>query len=173
MTGDNLPTVNLGSDFGQIAEMFMGWFHTCVSNTEGRAKCYGDSRSGQLGNGNNDNLGRGENTMGDYLAYLDLGSDFAVSYFSVSGGVPWQTCAVSTENEVKCWGSNNQGQLGIGDTVNRGDQAGQMGDSLPYLNLSWPMTTMCDAAEMYGVDWHELVSILCLCSVRVFQSVLC
>ena len=153
MTGDYLPTVNLGSDFGEIAEIFRGWFHGCILNTEGKAKCFGDNRAGQLGNGNNDNLGRGENTMGDYLPYLDLGSDFDISHFS--GGGSWTVCAVSTENEVKCWGGNGNGNLGIGDTVNRGEAPDQMGDVLPFVDLLFG--DQCPAADMYGVNWDDFV----------------
>ena len=32
---------------------------------------------------------------------------------------------------MKCWGYNVYGQLGLGDTANRGDDPGEMGDSLP------------------------------------------
>lgn len=176
--GDNLPIVNLGTGF-VVEDLLLGNGFSCALNTEGGVKCWGQNPDGRLGYGHTDTIGDNSNEMGDYLDYVDLGTGFVASHLatggisSVWGAGSGSVCVVSTENEVKCWGSNNQGQLGIGDTVNRGDQAGQMGDSLPYLNLSWPMTTMCDAAEMYGVDWHELVSILCLCSVRVFQSVLC
>ena len=31
---------------------------------------------------------------------------------------------------VKCWGRNDYGQLGYGDTQHRGDGAGEMGDNL-------------------------------------------
>ncbi|MEK7690922.1 MAG: hypothetical protein AAB425_07865, partial [Bdellovibrionota bacterium] len=37
--------------------------------------------------------------------------------------------------ETKCWGFNGSGRLGLGDTMARGQTAGQMGDSLPVINV--------------------------------------
>jgi hypothetical protein len=36
---------------------------------------------------------------------------------------------------LKCWGNNDGGALGIGDTDNRGDDPGEMGDQLPAVRL--------------------------------------
>ncbi len=46
---------------------------------------------------------------------------------------------------LKCWGKNTNGQLGLGDTADRGDNPGEMGALLPAVNLqsSLPVTSMC------------------------------
>ena len=36
---------------------------------------------------------------------------------------------------MKCWGNGANGQLGYGDTQNRGDGPGEMGDNLPILHV--------------------------------------
>ena len=44
-------------------------------------------------------------------------------------------CTITTANTVSCWGGNDRGQLGLGDTKNRGDLPHQMGDALPFLQF--------------------------------------
>ena len=36
---------------------------------------------------------------------------------------------------VNCWGANDVGQLGLGDTQQRGDAPGEMGAALPVVQL--------------------------------------
>ena len=37
--------------------------------------------------------------------------------------------------QVKCWGMGNHGILGRGDTTHAGDQSGETGSSLPFVDL--------------------------------------
>ena len=43
--------------------------------------------------------------------------------------------ALLDDGAVKCWGRNDYGQLGYGDTNNRGDASGEMGEALPAVAL--------------------------------------
>ncbi len=40
----------------------------------------------------------------------------------------------------QCWGWGQGGQLGLGDRLNRGDQPGQMGDALSFVDLGTGVT---------------------------------
>ena len=45
------------------------------------------------------------------------------------------SCVIFQGGGVKCWGQNNYGQLGVGDSINRGNSLNQMGSNLPFVNL--------------------------------------
>lgn len=48
------------------------------------------------------------------------------------------SCALLDDQTVKCWGRNDQGQLGLGDTNDRGLDSSTMGDALPSVALGEP-----------------------------------
>ncbi len=45
------------------------------------------------------------------------------------------SCAILAGGSLKCWGYNSQGNLGQGDTQQRGNSANQMGDNLLAIDL--------------------------------------
>ena len=100
-----------------------------------RSKCWGWNANGQLGLG--DTLARGYRAgeMGANLPSVDLGAEWTVVEVAVGA---WHTCT-RLENgaarALKCWGRNYDGQLGLGNTDHRGDVEGDMGDSLPAVQL--------------------------------------
>ena len=44
-------------------------------------------------------------------------------------------CTILDNSMLKCFGTNSYGQLGLGDTLNRGDNPQELGDYLPVVNL--------------------------------------
>ena len=71
--------------------------------------------------------------MGDNLPAVDLGTGRTATAIFSGGGS--HMCAFLDDKSLKCWGGNYFGQLGLGDTNNRGDASGEMGDNLPVVDL--------------------------------------
>ena len=93
-------------------------------------KCWGANNVGQLGY--DDLVWRG-NTAGQMasLGYVDLGIGRTAKKVAAGNN---HTCAILDNDNVKCWGFNNSGQLGYDDTATRGSTAGSMA-LLPYVNV--------------------------------------
>jgi alpha-tubulin suppressor-like RCC1 family protein len=133
--GDSLPAIDLGTSRTAVA-IAGGSNHTCAILDNASLKCWGLNSTGQLGLGDTADRGDNAGEMGDNLPAIDLGSGRSVVQVAPSSSPSFShTCALLDNGSVKCWGYNSSGQLGLGDTVNRGDNAGEMGDNLPAVNL--------------------------------------
>lgn len=129
--GDALPAVALGTG-RTVTAVVAGPSHTCAILDNHQLKCFGDNRLGQLGLGDTESRGDQPDEMGDRLPAVDLGQGSKPVAVAAGDGF---TCALLEGGQVKCWGGNDEGQLGLGDQVARGDQPGEMGDALPALDL--------------------------------------
>ena len=114
--GDNetlatLFPIDLGADAEQIVA---GRHHTCALLTGGGVKCWGRNLYGQLGTGGIDHIGDDE--VPAAIPAIDLGGPAQ----AITTG-DYHTCALLDEREILCWGLNDYGQLGYGDTLLRGD----------------------------------------------------
>jgi cysteine-rich repeat protein len=127
--GDNLKPISLGVGV-KVKSIAAGPAHTCAILDNATVKCWG--RAGSLGLGVPDNVGDDGSEMGEKLPIVLLGTGRTVKEISAQGDA---TCVLLDNDTLKCWGLNNWGQLGLGDTSPRGDNIGQMGDSLPTLLL--------------------------------------
>ena len=100
--------------FDPVVQLVAGNNHTCVLQASGVVYCWGDNRFGQLGYNRTDNLADGEPvtsfgtvTLGGIATRIAAGGD--------------HTCAVLQGGALRCWGRNDFGQLGRGNTANIGD----------------------------------------------------
>jgi alpha-tubulin suppressor-like RCC1 family protein len=120
--GDSLAYVNLGT--GRTAtKVAAGANHTCALLDNKKLKCWGLNSSGQLGYNSTTTVGVSSSQMGDNLPTVNVGSGMDVLDVQVGEN---HTCALLSNNDVKCWGINNNGQLGQGSIVNLGDNIGEM-----------------------------------------------
>lgn len=132
--GHFLPAVQLGSGRTAITVAGTFWNSTCSVLDNGSIKCWGRNVVGELGLGDQSNpfIGDDLSEMGDNLQPVQLGTGRTASTIA---GRYHHYCALLTDGDVKCWGHNTYGQLGVGDVENRGDGPGEMGDALVPVNL--------------------------------------
>jgi alpha-tubulin suppressor-like RCC1 family protein len=116
----------------KVRDVALGHAHTCVLGADKSIYCFGSNDAGQLGAGRPDAVGDHAATMGDAMQPVALGAGFRAK--TIASG-DRHACALSDDGRVKCWGAAESGQLGLGDTKNRGAAAGDMGDALPAVNL--------------------------------------
>jgi alpha-tubulin suppressor-like RCC1 family protein len=111
----NTPADAGDIDLGSIAkQVSAGSFHTCALLNAGAVRCWGSNLAGELGYGNTTNIGdnetpasAGDVNVGGVVTQLATGNSY--------------TCALLDTGNVRCWGANNSGQLGYGNTEDIGD----------------------------------------------------
>ena len=165
--GDNeLPgsvaPVNLGA--GRTAKAISaGGFHTCALLDDDTVRCWGFGGNGRLGYGNTRNIGREPPRPGDPDATppilpVESVENAGPVFLGTAGGVPLtakaisagygHTCAVLSNDTVRCWGFNGSGRLGYGNTSSVGDD--ELPGSVAPVDLGQGRTaTAIDAGEQH------------------------
>ena len=123
--GDNLTALDFADGF--IPDMMaLGWDHSCFASTNGSVVCFGRNNNGQvrhycvalyfcnstlfihpqLGYGDTDDRGGCDSGYEQInnLSPVDLGAGFRVAQMM---GLYFRTCALSTNDELKCWGKQS------------------------------------------------------------------
>lgn len=102
--------------------------HTCVLTRTGAVRCWGRGASGRLGYGATVNVGDDE--APSEFGNVDIGG---TAIDLVTGAE--HTCAVLDDGAVRCWGQNANGQLGQGNVLDVGDNAGETPSAVPPIEL--------------------------------------
>lgn len=85
-----------------------GHQHTCGVGSNGNGYCWGEGAHGRLGNG-------GTTTSGSPVLVSKGARPTGVTFTKISGGGE-HTCGIGSNGQAYCWGRNNYGQLGNGNT---------------------------------------------------------
>ena len=128
--GSPQAEIDLGT--GRTALAIAVGHHTCALLDNLTVKCWGFGDFGQLGQGNTNWIGDSPGEMGDSLPAIAVGTGVTPDLMVA---MLYDTCILTTNDLVKCWGGNLNGQLGQGDNIYRGDGPGEMGDALPYIDV--------------------------------------
>ncbi len=110
----DLPTPEV-EVFDGVLQVDGGDGHTCVRTTAGGVRCWGLGAQGQLGYGSNKSLNEPNG--------IDLAGLIEVQQIALGSS---HSCALVLGEEVRCWGNNNFGQLGLGHINAIGDGPGEM-----------------------------------------------
>jgi alpha-tubulin suppressor-like RCC1 family protein len=97
-----VDVVGLGSG---VLAIQAGVLHTCALISGGAMKCWGNNFEGQLGDGSTTNRLTPEQVLGLETGVTSLGAGH------------YHSCALMAVGELRCWGSNFYGQLGVGIEV--------------------------------------------------------
>ena len=106
-TSQSSPTgVDLGENNSAVM-IGVGKTHTCAVLQDASVSCWGYNIHGQIGDGTN--------TQRNAPSSVDLGQDRSAVAISLGES---HTCALLDDQSLKCWGHNNEGQLGDGTNTN-------------------------------------------------------
>ena len=122
--GDNETPASAGDVpvGGTVLQIATGYDHTCAMLDTGEVRCWGLVLYGRLGYGTSEGWENiGDNETPASVGPVNMGGT-AVAV--AAGGA--HTCALLESGAVVCWGRNEYGQLGYGNTEDIGD------DELPY-----------------------------------------
>jgi alpha-tubulin suppressor-like RCC1 family protein len=108
---------------------------TCALLKSGAVKCWGIASNPVLAQpdlvASAGNIGDAPNEVGQ-LAAINLGSGVRARSLGIGD---LHACALLDTGEVKCWGNNSNGQLGIGNTDTIGDAKSELGAALKAVPL--------------------------------------
>ena len=110
-----MPAIRLSG----IEQIATGTNYSCALLSNHRVKCWGANDSGQLGIGSDDGLAHRTPV---YVQTSEQDSTPLEGVTQIAAGGK-TTCAVLLDKTVKCWGSNDSGQIGTG-SMNRTEYAG-------------------------------------------------
>jgi alpha-tubulin suppressor-like RCC1 family protein len=122
------------------SEIMAGSFHTCVTTTSKRVKCWGYNTDGQLGDGTTTNRTTPVlvSSLISTINSLTLGNN--------------HSCAKTTSEALYCWGQNYNGQVGDGTTTSpRATPIAVSAFSLGILGVSAGGANTCVAPTSGGV----------------------
>jgi alpha-tubulin suppressor-like RCC1 family protein len=138
-TDDSSVPVQVGGG-GTYTAISSGGAHNCGLRNDSTVWCWGGNWEGQLGNN--------DNTHTDSSVPVQVSG--GGSYTAISSGV-YFSCGLRNDSTLWCWGQNDYGQLGNGNT-NQQDAPVQVAGGGTYISLGAGYRHSC-GLRTGGVAW--------------------
>ncbi len=121
-----------------VVDLSLSYKTACAITGQGAAKCWGWGLYGQLGNG----------SFGSSSGPADVsGLGSGVTEISVGS---YHGCAVTTWGGVRCWGRNDEGELGTGQTSAQVQYVSVSAGSIPAAGLVRLQAGALSTCGLYG-----------------------
>jgi len=128
----------------RIMNVAAGKFHTCAV-VDSKVRCWGANFDGELGIGNTRSVG---DKQPAYKApFVDLGGN-VIQVAAAGDRNASSTCAVLENGDLRCWGSNQFGQLGLGHTNSVGNR--ELPLSVPRVEMGGQVLSVSISGSQYG-----------------------
>lgn len=126
-------------------QITMGYNHACAITQTGAVSCWGDNNNGQLGDGT-----QTKRTQ----ATAVVGLSAKATQLALSNN---SSCALLETGNIQCWGSNSNGELGVGQST------------VPVRSLSPKTVTLGSNLKAKGI----VAGIRHLCAISQNDSLFC
>ncbi len=100
-----------------VAELGLGVALTCARLADGTVRCWGTGKEGQRANGSTESSGVGVSAIASEQVEFAATSP-AANALAVGNG---HVCAKLADGTLRCWGASGEGQTGLAQTANVGD----------------------------------------------------
>ncbi len=112
---DVLVPTEITSLQDQVAEVSVGFAHTCTLMKDSSVYCWGYNAYGEIGDGTSQEINMADGVKPTPVHITSLNTD--VEVLSAGG---FYTCIIkSSDGSLWCWGDNTEGHLATGDTENK------------------------------------------------------
>ena len=127
-----------------------GRYHACASTTDGELQCWGANSNYQVGIGSTGNQFSPQT--------VNVGDGVTVTVMAAGEQA---TCAGLSDDSLKCWGKNGNGQLGIGSTSAKSTPyTTTTGDKVLYLaggTSHFCATFETAGTKCWGYNWWGVI----------------
>ncbi len=116
--GDDEDVSNLASVplKDKAVKIYSGYSYNCALLENKNIQCWGENAFGQLGLGHTNAIGDDESVS--TIGYVSVGGPVVQMDIST---ISFHSCALLQNGDLRCWGRNDSGQLGLGNPDHVGD----------------------------------------------------